>query len=88
MMIAQNETTSNRWPNVPGLPGLIGKKALLRATLIKARASGYHKIQKPQKNFSKNLKKQNKYLFSLPGNTDDKKDSNNNLRIVQLNVGE
>lgn len=85
MMIARNETTSIRQPNVLRPPGLIGKKALLRATLTKDRASGYQKIQKPKKKFfSKNFRKHKKTLSSLPDNTGDKKALINNLKIVQL----
>lgn len=54
-MTARNETSSNRRPNITGLPGLIGKKALLRATSTKDSASGVW-ISKNSKTKKKNNK--------------------------------
>lgn len=45
--------------------------------------SGYQKPQKYKKKMSQKILKNQ---FFLSGNTNNKKDSNNNLRIVQLNV--
>lgn len=49
----------------------------------KKRMSGYQKPQKYKKKMSQKILKSQ---FFLPGNTNNKKDSNNNLRIVQINV--
>lgn len=45
MMMTRNKSTPTRRPNVPGLPGLIGKKALLRGTLTNDRVSECQKLK-------------------------------------------